>query len=131
MPRQGPAAQGAAPNLTRTESDRRKALLGLLKDALDARRVSSVLVGRRTLVLTSAQEQERPGAGAGVVRPANPQLYVFAAGSTDAHIVTTDGNVYRFAGGRAVPVEDPADAARAYTGWARRQALRVSRARSA
>lgn len=131
MPRQGPAAQGAAPNLTRTESDQRKALLGLLKDALGARRVSSVLVGRRTLVLRSAQEQERSGVGAGVVRPADPQLYVFAAGSTDMHIVTTDGDAYLFGGGRSVPVDDPGDAARAYTRWARRQALSVSRARSA
>ena len=130
MPRQGPAAQGAAPNLTRTESDQRKALLGLLKDALDARRVSSVLVGRRTLVLRSAQGEERPEAGAELVRLADPQLYVFAAGCTDVHIVTTDGDAYLF-GRRAVPAEDPGGAARAYTGWARKQALSVSRARSA
>ena len=131
MPRQGPSAQGATPSLTRTESDQRRALLGLLKDALDARRVSSVLVGRRTLVLRSEQGQERPGAGTEVARPAYPQLYVFAAAGTDVHIVTTDGDAYLFGGGRSVPVADPGDAARAYTGWARRQVSSVSRARSA
>jgi hypothetical protein len=112
--------QGSAtPSLTRTESDRRKAILGLLKEALAARRISSVLVGRRTLVLRSAQGQERSDRWEELVRPADPQLYVFAAECSDVHKVTTDGDVYWFAGGSGVPVEDPSNAARAYSWWAR------------
>ena len=115
--------QGSAtPGLTRTESDRRKAILGLLKEALAARRISSVLVGRRTLVLRSAQGQERSGGWEGLARPADPQLYVFAAECSDVHIVTTDGDVYWFAGGGGVPVEDPGYAARAYSWWERSMA---------
>jgi hypothetical protein len=105
------------PSLTRTEADRRKAILGLLKDALAARRIVSALAGRRTLVLRSAQGGAAdPSASFGAPeRPDDPQLYVFAAG--DVHIVTTDGEVYWFAGGRAYPVGDPDGAARACARW--------------
>ena len=118
MPQQGRAGESATSSLSRTESDRRKAILGLLKEALAARRISSVVVGRRTLVLRSAQEQKRSGIWEGLARLAEPQLYVFAAGS-DVHIVTTDGEVYWFARDSGVPVQDPGYAARAYSRWAR------------
>jgi hypothetical protein len=120
-PRQGSAAESAAPSLSRTESDRRKAILGLLKEALAARRISSVLVGRRVLVLRSAQGQ-RSFRGGELVRAADPQLYVFAAGGADVHIVTTDGDSYWFAGGRVLAVADPGDAAQAIAGGRSRSA---------
>jgi hypothetical protein len=106
----------SAPRLTRAEADHRKALLGRLKEALAARRIVSALAGRRTLVLRSAQGGPiGPAGGFGAAeRPDNPQLYVFAAG--DVHIVTTDGEVYWFAGGRAHPVGDPDGAAQACAG---------------
>jgi hypothetical protein len=119
MFQQGPAAESAASSLSRTESDRRKAILGLLKEALAARRISSVLVGRRTLVLHSAQGQGRSDIWEELARPADPQLYVFASGCSDVHIVTTDGDVYWFAPDSGVPVQDPGYAARAYSWWAR------------
>ncbi len=119
MSQQGLAASAANQSLTRTESDRRRAILGLLKDALAARRISSVLVGRRTLVLRSGQGQERALGCGGPARPTDPQLYVFAAGGAHVRIVTTDGEFYWFTGGRAHPVADPGDAARAYARWAR------------
>jgi|SRR5215831_2499324 len=109
--------EASAPDLTRAEADRRKAILGRLKDALAAKRIVSALAGRRTLVLRSAQggpADLSDGYGA-PERPADPQLYVFAAG--DVHIVTTDGEVYWFAGGRAYPVRDPDRAARAWVRW--------------
>ena len=102
--------EASAPDLTRTEADRGKAILGRLKEALAAQRIVSALAGRRTLVLCSSQGGLSGGYGA-PERPADPQLYVFAAG--DVHVVTTDGKVYWFAGGRAYPVEDPTAAAQA------------------
>jgi hypothetical protein len=111
MPQQSPVT-APMPSLTRTEADRRKAILGLLQNALAARRISSVLAGRRTLVLRSGQGRERSGACGGPATPADPQLYVFAAG--DVHIVTTDGEVYWFTGGCAHSVADPGGAARVY-----------------
>jgi hypothetical protein len=124
MPQQGRAAESATSSLSRTESDRRKAILGLLKEALAARQISSVLVGRRTLVLRSAQGQKRSDIWEELARPAEPQLYVFAAGCSDVRIVTTDGEVYWFARDRGVPVADPGYAARAYSRWARSAAER-------
>jgi hypothetical protein len=114
MPRQGPAA-GSVPSLTGAEADRRKAILGLLKDALAARRISSVLVGRRTLVLRSEQGGERSVRYGEPVRPSDPQLYVFAPG--DVRIVTTDGQVYWLADGHVHPAADPAGAARVCARW--------------
>lgn len=113
MPNQGPPA-GPVPSLARAEADRRKVILGLLKDALAALRISSALVGRRTLVLRSAEGGNRPGGYEEPLRQSDPQLYVFGAG--EVHIVTTDGEVYWFADGRAHPAADPAGAARAYVG---------------
>jgi hypothetical protein len=125
MSQQGRAAESAASSLSRTESDRRKAILGLLKEALAARRISSVLVGRRTLVLRSAQGQKQSDIWEELKpRLAEPQLYVFAAGCSDVHRVTTDGKVYWFARDRGVPVQDPGYAARAYSRWARSVAER-------
>jgi hypothetical protein len=111
---EGPAAE-SAPRLTRTESDRRRAILGLLKEALAARRISSVLVGRRTIVLRSGKRQD--GEWAELARPTDPQLYVFADDGAEVHIVTTDGEVYWFARGRAHTVADPEDAARVFDRW--------------
>ena len=113
---QGSAAESAAPSLTKTEFDRRKAILGLLKNALAARQISSVLVGRRVLVLRSAQGQHRSFRGREFAMPADPQLYVFGTGGVDVHIVTTDGDSYWLGGGRAVAVVDPGDAAQAIAG---------------
>jgi hypothetical protein len=110
MSKKGPAAEPAA-NLTMVEADRRKAILGLLKDALAARRIPSALVGRRTLVLRSAEGAEHGEP----VRPSDPQLYVFATGGI--RIVTTDGEMYRLTSGDPCPVSDPAAAARAYADW--------------
>ena len=104
MPQQGAAP--AAPSLTTAEADRRKAILGLLKDALSARRISSELVGRRTIVLRSGRLPDGFGEPA---RSADPQLYVFVAGSSD--IVTTDGRQYHLADGRTHPAADPIGAA--------------------
>jgi hypothetical protein len=111
MPNQGPAAE-PVPSLTVAEADRRKVILGLLKDALAARRISSMLVGRRTLVLRSAEGEKCSGCYGEPARPSDPRLYVFAAG--DVHVVATDGEVYRLADGRMYPAADPAGAAWAY-----------------
>jgi hypothetical protein len=111
MPEQDPAT-GPVPGLTSAEADRRKGMLGLLKNALAAERISSALVGRRTLVLRSGQGQERSAGYRGLVRPSNPQLYIFAG--ADVHVVTTDGEAYCFAGSHAYPTADPAAAARDY-----------------
>jgi hypothetical protein len=116
MPQQGPATT-PMPSITRTEADRRKAILGLLQNALVARSISSVLAGRRTLVLRSDEDRERLGGPWEPARPADPQLYVFADG--DVHIVTTNGEFYWFTSGRAHPAADPSGAARTY---ARRRA---------
>jgi hypothetical protein len=104
MPQQGAAS--AALSLTAAEADRRKAVLGVLKDALNARRISSELVGRRTIVLRSGRLPDGFGEPA---RSADPQLYVFVDGSFD--VVTTDGQQYRLADGRTHPAADPAGAA--------------------
>ena len=112
MSQQGPAAKSA--RLTRTESDRRKVILCRLKEALADRRISSVLVGRRTLVLRSAERQDRSRGWEELARPADPQLYVFGGERSDVDIVTTDGDIYWFAGGGRVAVRDPGQAARAY-----------------
>jgi hypothetical protein len=114
MPEQDPAA-GPLPRLTPAEADRRKGILGLLKNALAGERISSALVGRRTLVLRSDQGNERSAGYGEMVRPSDPQLYVFAGG--DVHVVTTDGEAYWFAVGRAYPTADPGGAARAYARW--------------
>ena len=118
MPKQGPTARSVA-GLTGAEADRRKAILGLLKDALAARRISSVLVGRRTLVLRSDQGGERCARYGEPVRPSDPQLYVFSLG--DVQIVTTDGEVYWFADGHVYPAADPGGAAQvcASVSWQR------------
>jgi hypothetical protein len=105
--------EAPTPSLTRAEADRRKAVLGLLKDALAARQIVSALAGRRTLVLRSAQGG--PDGYGAPERPADPRLYVFAAG--DVHIVTTDGEVYRFNDGRAHPTTDPGGAAQVCARW--------------
>jgi hypothetical protein len=93
----------SVPTISRDDADRRREILGMLQDALAARQVGSVLVGRRTIVL-------RSGECGGPARSADPQLYVFVAGTV--YIVTTDGEDYRFAGGRTHPAADPAGAAR-------------------
>jgi hypothetical protein len=98
-----------ADGLTKAEVGHRKVILGLLKDALAAQRITSALAGRHTLVLCS---EARPGEEWGpTVRAADPQLYVFGDGGTD--IVTTDGESYRFASGRIYPAADLSAAAQA------------------
>ncbi len=94
-------------------------MLGLLKNALAAERISSALVGRRTLVLRSDLGKQHSGGYRGMVRPADPQLYVFTEG--DVHVVTTDGEAYWLPGRRAYPTADPGGAARAYAIWRRRR----------
>jgi hypothetical protein len=89
------------PMLACEEVDRRKAVLTRLQDALAARSVESVLVGRRTLTLR--------GDGPAPSRPGDPELHVLAA---DRHrVVTTDGRHYRLADGRMHPADDPSGAA--------------------
>jgi hypothetical protein len=97
----------AEAGLSMTETDRRKAILGVLKDALRVRGISCSLVGRRSLVLRSAQD---PGQYWHPVTQADPQLYVFAAEVPD--VVTTDGRDYHLADGRTYPAADPSAAAR-------------------
>lgn len=117
MPERDPAT-GPVPRLTPAEADRRRGMLGLLKNALAAERISSALVGRRTLVLRSDQGNERPTAYGEMVRLSDPQLYVFAGGGV--HVVTTDGEAYWFAGSQVYPTADPGGAARAYARWRQR-----------
>lgn len=111
MDEHGPPARQTL-RLTAAEADRRKGILALLKDALSAQRITSALVGRRTLVLCSDQTTERFAGYGEMVSPADPQLYVFAGAAAD--IVTTDGEAYWFPGGRTYPTADPAGAAQAY-----------------
>jgi hypothetical protein len=115
------AAGGPVPRLSPAEADRRKGLLGLLKNALAAERISSALVGRRTLVLRSDQGKGCPAGYGEMARPSDPQLYVFAG--EDIHVVTTDGESYWFAGSQAYPTADPGGAARAYALHQRRGSL--------
>jgi hypothetical protein len=118
MPDQGPDPSSVL-RLTSAEVNRRKAILGQLKDALDARLISSALVGRRTLVLRSKSSAEsHPGYGE-LARLCDPRLYIFTA--TNTHIVTTDGEVYRFPGCPAYPTTDPAGAARDWARWHERR----------
>jgi hypothetical protein len=105
MPQQGLTAE-PAPSLSGPEADHRKAILNQLKDALEARRISSVVVGRHTLVLRSG------GCGA-PPKSADPQLHIFVAGGID--IVTTDGDVFRFTSGHTHPAADPSGAALGYS----------------
>jgi hypothetical protein len=118
MPAQDPAT-GPVPRLSRAEADHRKGLLGLLKNALATQRISSALVGRRTLVLRSDQGEGCSAGYGEMARPSDPQLYVFAGG--DVHVVTTDGEAYWFAGSQAYPTADPGGAARAYARWRQRR----------
>src|ERR1017187_8410153 len=70
------------------EVDRRKTALALLRDALTAFGIDSVLVGRRILM--------RPGADpAWPAKAGDPELHVLGAGH--CHVVTADGECYRFA----------------------------------
>jgi len=114
QPDESPKAR-PTPRLTNAEVNRRKGILGLLKNALAAERISSALVGRRTLVLRSDQGNGHPAGYGAMVRPSDPQLYVFAG--EDVHVVTTDGEAYRFAGSHDYPTADPGGAARAYVLW--------------
>jgi hypothetical protein len=118
MPEQDPATR-PVPRLTPAEAARRKDMLGLLEDALAAERISSALVGRRTLVLRSGQDKECSAGYWGMVRASDPQLYVFDG--ADVHVVTTDGEAYWFADSHAYPTADPEGAARAYVTWRQRR----------
>jgi hypothetical protein len=81
---------------------RRKVVLLRLQDALAARGVESVIVGRRALTLR--------GAGpAPPSRPGDPELHIL--GGDRRHIVTTDGRHYRSADSRMHPADDPYGAA--------------------
>jgi hypothetical protein len=102
-----------ADGLTRTEADRRKAILGRLADALDARQIRSALAGRQILVLCSEARPGEEEAPEPALRLTDPQLYIFGARGID--IVTTDGESYRFASGRAHPAADPRGAARSFS----------------
>jgi hypothetical protein len=120
MLEQGPGPV-LADGLTGAEADRRKAILGLLSDALAARRIRSALAGRHILVLCSeardGEEEDRSGEGearGSALTLADPQLYIFGARGIDVatiDIVTTDGESYRFASGRIHPAADPRGAA--------------------
>ena len=89
------------PALTGAEADRRKALLARLQDELAAQGLQSVLVGRQVLALRDR----------GPVPPSrrNPELHV--SGPGQCHVVTTDGDHYRFADGSSHPADDPGGAA--------------------
>ena len=89
------------PALTGAEADRRKALLARLQDELTAHGFQSVLVGRQVLSLRDR----------GPVPPSrrNPELHV--SGPGQCHVVTTDGDHYRFADGSSHPADDPGGAA--------------------
>jgi hypothetical protein len=80
---------------------RRKVILLRLQDALAARGVESVIVGRRALTLRGTGPAPPP-------RPGNPELHVLGG---DRHIVTTDGQHYRSADSRLHPADDPGGAA--------------------
>jgi hypothetical protein len=90
--------------LTGDEADRRKAVLIQLQDALAARGIESVLVGRHALTLRSH--------GRGPAQPSksgDPELHVVGAGRH--RIVTTDGRHYRLGDNRMHPADDPRGAA--------------------
>jgi hypothetical protein len=94
LPEQGPALTGA-------EAGRRKALLARLQDELATQGFQSMLVGRQVLALRDR----------GPVLPSlrNPELHV--SGPDQCHVVTTDGDHYRFADGASHPADDPGGAA--------------------
>jgi hypothetical protein len=81
---------------------RRKVVLLRLQDALAARGVESVIVGRRALTLRGTGPAPPP-------RPGDPELHVL--GADRRHIVTTDGRRYRSADSRMHPADDPCGAA--------------------
>jgi hypothetical protein len=81
---------------------RRKVVLLRLQDALAARGVESVIVGRRALTLRGTGPAPPP-------RPGDPQLHVLSADRH--HVITTDGRHYRFADNRMHPANDPGGAA--------------------
>jgi hypothetical protein len=81
---------------------RRKVILLRLQDALAARGVESVIVGRRALTLRGAGPAPPP-------RPGNPELYIL--GARHRHIVTTDGRHYRSSDSRMHSADDPRGAA--------------------
>ena len=87
--------------LTDAESDRRKAVLVRLQDALTDHGLESVIVGRQVLALRDR----------GPVLPSrrDPQLHVLGPGQ--CHVVITDGRHYRFADGSSHPADDPGGAA--------------------
>jgi hypothetical protein len=90
--------------LTGEETDRRKVVLIRLQDALAAQGCESVLVGRHALTLRSdGRVPAEPS------RPGDPELHVVGAGRR--HVVTTDGEHYRFADSRMHPADDPRGAA--------------------
>ena len=88
--------------LADAEAWRRRVLLITLKDALAARGVPSLLVGRHVLALRATAPFEPSG-------PANPELHVLSAATRE--VITTDGAVYRLNTGGALPADDPAGAA--------------------
>ena len=95
---------GQAPGraiLAGEEADRRKAALARLQDALAARGVESVVVGRHAMTPRSAGPAQQPGAG-------DPELHVLAA---DCQIVSADGQRYHFADGSTHSADDPCGAA--------------------
>src|ERR1022692_3452017 len=81
---------------------RRKVVLLRLQDALAARGVESVIVGRRALTL-------RGTGPAPPSRPGDPELHIL--GGSRRRIVTTDGRHYRSADSRMHPADDPHGAA--------------------
>ena len=81
---------------------RRKVVLLRLQDALTARGVESVIVGRRALTLRGAGPAPPP-------RPGNPELHIL--GTHRRHIVTTVGRHYRTSDSRPHPTDDPRAAA--------------------
>jgi hypothetical protein len=89
------------PTLTGAEADRRKALLARLQDELATQGFRFVLVGRQVLALRDR----------GPVPPSrrNPELHV--SGPGQCHVVTTDGDHYRFPDGASHPADDPGGAA--------------------
>lgn len=85
------------------DTNRRKAVLIRLQDSPEAEGFESVLVGRRTLVMRS----RCPGQ---LSTPGEPELHV--VGTIPCHVVTTDGQLYRFGDHSTHPADDPAGAVR-------------------
>lgn len=94
--------------LADVEACRRRSALTVLKGALAARGVRSLLVGRHVLTLRAAAPFEPSG-------PTNPELHVLCASGRE--VITTDGSVYLLGPGEELSADDPAAAAAWLASW--------------